>query len=73
VSARLHVDWTGCEARGACLELLPHLLDADDWGYPMARGGSRDAAVDERDLADAEDAVRLCPRMALTLQRSRPA
>ena len=67
MSARLHVDWTACEARGACLELLPHLLTADDWGYPLARDGVRDVAVDSRDLLDAEDAVRLCPRMALTL------
>lgn len=71
MSARLHVDWTACEARGACLELLPHLLGADDWGYPLARGGAREAAVDDRDLPDAEDAVRLCPRMALTLLRRR--
>jgi ferredoxin len=71
VSVRLHVDWTACEARGACHELLPHLLTADDWGYPLARDGARQVVIADRDVPDAEDAVRLCPRMALTLVRRR--
>jgi ferredoxin len=70
-AARLHVDWTACEARGACLELLPHLLVPDDWGYPRPRTAGSVIELDARDLADAEDAVRLCPRMALTVLRPR--
>ena len=42
---RLHVDWTACDARGTCLELLPELLEADDWGYPRARTGEAAPAV----------------------------
>jgi ferredoxin len=34
---RLHIDWTACDGRGLCAELLPELLLSDDWGYPVAR------------------------------------
>jgi ferredoxin len=34
----LHIDWTACDGRGLCTELLPDLLQRDDWGYPLARG-----------------------------------
>jgi ferredoxin len=27
---RLHVDWTACDGRGLCAELLPELLAEDD-------------------------------------------
>ena len=70
-SARLHVDWTACAARGACLELFPHVLAPDDWGYPRPRAGGTVIDLDARDVPDAEEAVRLCPRMALSLLRAR--
>jgi ferredoxin len=66
-AARLHVDWTACQARGACLELLPQVLAADDWGYPRPRAGGSVIEVAARDLPDAEEAARLCIRMALKL------
>lgn len=75
--ARLHVDWTACEGRGVCSELLPHLLEVDPWGYPVPapeRDGapqrwSREAglAVPPEDVPDARQAVRQCPRLALHL------
>jgi len=64
---RLHIDWTRCHGRGLCSELLPHLLGRDDWGYPVARDGSREPAVPPTALSDARTAVRLCPRLALSL------
>ena len=33
----LHIDWTACDGRGLCSELLPEILTEDDWGYPLAR------------------------------------
>ena len=36
---RLHIDWTACDGRGLCAELLPELLAEDDWGYPVPRDG----------------------------------
>ena len=63
----LHVDWTACAGRGLCAELLPEILDRDEWGYPLARDRARDPAV-PAELADvARRAVAQCPRLALRL------
>lgn len=64
---RLHVDWTRCDGRGLCTELLPGLLTRDDWGYPLAHNGSREPPVTAGDLSAAHIAVRRCPRIALSL------
>ena len=63
----LHVDRIACDGRGLCLELLPELMAADPWGYPAARDGARDPAVPPALLGDARQAVRDCPRLALSL------
>lgn len=63
MSAReLWVDWPECRARGLCHELLPELVDLDEWGYPIVHG-----PVPDQLLADARAAVRACPRLALRL------
>lgn len=62
---RLHIDWTACEGRGLCIELLPELLTADEWGYPLARDGSREPAVPAALVRPAEYAESSCPRLAL--------
>ncbi len=61
---RLHLDWTACDGRGLCMELVPELLEPDDWGYPVARLPRGSAIPDE--LAGAvADAVAACPKRAL--------
>ncbi|MDP9168234.1 MAG: ferredoxin [Actinomycetota bacterium] len=64
---RLHVDWTRCDGRGLCTELLPGMLRRDDWGYPLARDGARDPLIPPADLTEARIAVDRCPRLALSL------
>ncbi len=64
---RLHIDWTRCDGRGLCIELLPGVLRRDPWGYPLARDGSREPEVTARVLRDARAAVARCPRLALSL------
>lgn len=64
---RLHIDWTRCEARGLCHELLPELLVADDWGYPLSRTGEATPAIPARARGHAEQAVTECPRLALRI------
>lgn len=65
---RLVVDWTRCDAHGLCHELVPELVDLDDWGYPVvADGGVPD------DLREhAEHARQVCPQLALLLRPARP-
>ena len=62
------IDWTRCDGRGLCPELLPELLAADDWGYPLSRTGDAAPARAERLRAHAERAVRECPRLALRIR-----
>ena len=64
---RLHIDWTRCDGRGLCTELLPDLLDRDDWGFPLVRNRSRDPEVPEESARFAKEAVKRCPRLALRL------
>jgi len=72
VVARLHIDWTRCDARGSCIELLDGRLRADDWGYPIAPGvpavEQSDVPLRADELDAGRDAVALCPRLALTLR-----
>jgi ferredoxin len=40
----LTVDWTVCDGRGWCTELLPEVLAQDRWGYPISREDAARAA-----------------------------
>jgi ferredoxin len=64
----LHIDWTACDGRGLCTELLPELLERDEWGYPRSRDGSREPAVPRSLRRAADDAVAACPLLALRLR-----
>ena len=59
---QLRVDWPVCRARGLCFELLPEVIELDDWGYPVITG-----EITAERVAAARAAVRGCPRMALRL------
>jgi ferredoxin len=61
---RLRVDPIACEAHGICAELLPELIAADEWGYPLIE----DQRVPAELLDLAKRAVRSCPKRALLLQ-----
>jgi ferredoxin len=62
----LVVDRIACDGFGMCAELLPELIELDDWGYPIvAAGGVPDALLDH-----ARRAVAVCPVLALRLARA---
>jgi ferredoxin len=63
---RLHIDWTRCDGRGLCTELLPELLTRDDWGYPLTKRPG-DPIIDNQRIWAASYAAALCPRLALSL------
>ena len=63
---RLRVDPIACTAHGICAELLPELIDLDEWGYPVLAG----TAVPRRLTGAAERAVADCPTLALRLERT---
>jgi ferredoxin len=67
--SELRVDPIACTGHGLCAELLPERITLDDWGYPI---------VDPRPVPDALEeharrAVQTCPKLALSLRRSRAA
>lgn len=62
---RIHIDWTRCDGHGGCAELLPELLETDDWGFPVSRTGERDPQVPSHLAEHARHAERSCPLMAL--------
>ena len=61
----LRVNPIACAAHGMCIELLPELISADPWGYPIIRRGP----VPHHLEALARRAVADCPVLALQLVR----
>jgi ferredoxin len=68
---RLVIDWIACDGRGLCIELLPELLDADDWGYPVPRTDEAAPEIPTSLHEHAVQAVKECPMLALRLTRLR--
>ncbi|HET9897308.1 MAG TPA: ferredoxin [Streptosporangiaceae bacterium] len=60
---QLAVNPIACDGHGICAELLPELIELDEWGYPLLPPGP----VPPRLLPLARRAVRLCPTLALRL------
>jgi ferredoxin len=65
VKHRLAVNPIACTGHGICAELLPELVGLDEWGYPIVTG--REVPHELGSLA--RRAVRLCPTLALRLER----
>ena len=64
----LTVNPIACQAHGMCIELLPELIAADPWGYPLIAAGPVPAEL----VPLAQRAVNACPTMALLLTKSDP-
>jgi ferredoxin len=64
MTQRIEVNPIACDAHGLCAELLPELIELDDWGYPVI------AAVDipRRLRPLARRAVSVCPTLALRVR-----
>ncbi|MFZ0179189.1 MAG: ferredoxin [Candidatus Dormiibacterota bacterium] len=60
----LGIDRIKCDGHGVCADLVPELIELDDWGYPIIRPG----AVPDSVLPHAKRAVSGCPTLALRLQ-----
>lgn len=62
-SRRLAVDWPACKAHGVCAELLPEIIELDEWGYPVIEPGAIPSSLKRL----AQRAVSSCPTLALRL------
>jgi ferredoxin len=61
----LRVNPIQCTGHGVCAELLPELIAADEWGYPIVDLRPVPPALNR----DARRAVAACPALALRLVR----
>ncbi len=61
--SRLLVDRIACDGRGLCAELLPELIELDDWGYPIVSLPD----VPDQLLPLARRAAAACPLLALRI------
>jgi ferredoxin len=68
MSPRLRLDPTACRGHGLCADLLPELIDTDEWGYPIVLKQDVPASL----LPLARRAVVICPTLALRLARTTP-
>ena len=62
-AARLRVDPINCHAHRLCAELLPEMIDLDEWGYPILTHPHIPPGL----LTQARQAASACPTLALRL------
>jgi ferredoxin len=63
----LLIDRIRCDGHGLCAELLPEMIELDEWGYPILSPGP----IPEHLREHAGRAVATCPVLALRLQLKR--
>ena len=68
---KVKVDWDLCEANAVCMDVAPELyrVDDDDSFHHVLAGANEETSGDVPDnlQAKAREAVRLCPRQALSI------
>ena len=65
----LVLDPTACTGRGLCHEAAAHLIDLDEWGYPLLPGHTLRTELTPSQVKSARDATLSCPRLALHIER----
>jgi NADH:ubiquinone oxidoreductase subunit F (NADH-binding)/ferredoxin len=65
---RLSVDWTRCRGHGLCAHLVPELVQLDGQGFPVFL----DMPVPHWLRTEAQQAVQMCPSLALKLTTPAP-
>ena len=68
MTSTLRVDPIACVGHGLCADLLPELIELDEWGYPIIDP----SPVEDALLVHARRAVSDCPMLALRLLEPAP-
>jgi ferredoxin len=66
MTMKIRVNPILCDGYGQCAELLPEVIELDEWGYPIVPRGPIAAGLEPA----AQRAVKMCPRLALSLERA---
>ena len=64
MTLKLELDPIACDGHGLCADLLPELIELDEWGYPLIRSGPVPRSL----RTGAASAVVACPTLALKLE-----
>ena len=64
----MSVDWTRCRGHGLCAHLVPEIAQLDGQGYPVFL----DMPVPPWLMSEAQQAVQMCPTLAMRLVTPRP-
>ncbi len=64
MTMKIRVDPILCDGYGQCAELLPEVVQLDEWGYPILPREPITRALEP----SARRAVAMCPRLALSLE-----
>src|SRR6516165_5008572 len=65
---QLRVDWVRCEGHGLCAHLVPELIHLDKTGFPVIMPIPVPTWLEK----DAQQAVHMCPALALRLSNTTP-
>lgn len=65
-NTELRVNPIDCHAHGICAELLPEIVTADEWGYPIITTRTIPAEL----VKNARRAAASCPTLAIKLTRA---
>lgn len=68
MSLKMEINPIACDAHGLCADLLPELIQLDEWGYPILTG-----SIPYGLEAHARRAVSACPTLALRITRVKAA
>ncbi len=68
LTVHLRVNPVACDGFGYCAELLPEIVEIDEWGYPILAT----EPIPPHLMYLARRAVQECPRRALFIERLPP-
>lgn len=70
MAMKLRVNPILCDGYGYCAEIVPEMIQLDDWGFPIVSS----KPIDDPNLINlSRRAVTTCPRLALLLEDLPPA
>jgi ferredoxin len=68
----LELDPTACTGRGMCADAAPEIVTLDEWGFPILIGAEQrplTTLIRPSERKYAKRATKICPQLALKLQR----
>jgi ferredoxin len=66
INRSLAINPIACNGHGICAELLPEIIELDDWGYPIINPHPVPPHLESL----ARRAVAACPTLALQIRRA---